>query len=185
MWFGTDDSSVHIYSCFDAIRIKKNKVKVTLSAKVEAIAFFNEKVFVCLANQSVAIFHREPSGVWNTSEPEIREHMNCLRLCPSGQQLWTSGRSLAISVRDADLNPLFDDIRVDDTTTTDDDFITQMVASDDADAVFVASHDSLVVRALSAQSPFAPLFTVSIHATLIRGSCLPKTDHVINYCSHN
>ena len=37
MWFGTDDSSVHIYSCFDAIRIKKNKVKVALQAKVEAI----------------------------------------------------------------------------------------------------------------------------------------------------
>lgn len=37
MWFGTDDASVHVYSCFDAIRIKKNKVKVALQAKVEQI----------------------------------------------------------------------------------------------------------------------------------------------------
>ncbi|CAG2113385.1 unnamed protein product, partial [Medioppia subpectinata] len=92
MWFGTDDSSVHIYSCFDAIRLLsrssqlfliKNKVKVTLSARVEAIAYFNERVFVCLANQSVAIFQREASGAWNT-DPEIRAEMSCSRLCAVG-----------------------------------------------------------------------------------------------------
>ena len=175
MWFGTDDSSVHIYSCFDAIRIKKNKVKVTLSAKVEAITYFAEKVFVSLANQSVAVFQREPStGAWNTV-PVIRENVDCFRFCcvNSGQQLWTCGHcSLAITVRDADLKPLFDDIHIDGDDNSDDDFITQMASVDDSCRVFVATHNSLSIHCFSSVEPFIHLSNISIESTLNRGLLL-------------
>lgn len=37
MWLGTEDGFVHVYSCSDTIRIKKNKFKFQLGSSVQCI----------------------------------------------------------------------------------------------------------------------------------------------------
>ncbi|GAB6028699.1 hypothetical protein CHUAL_004523 [Chamberlinius hualienensis] len=69
MWLGTEDGCIHVYNCNDNIRIKKNKIKLQHPAVIHCIIHMDNKVFVSLANGDVAVYHRDPAGGWNTSEP--------------------------------------------------------------------------------------------------------------------
>ncbi len=110
-------------------RIGKNKAKVTLSDKVNAIQYFGGKVFVGLANQTVAVFTKgklrvifknkfclhlhfkiiDATGYWQTT-PTIIEGINCYRFCPVNvgrlnESLWTTSRNV-ITIRNDELTPL-------------------------------------------------------------------------------
>ena len=132
-----------------------------------AFRYFRERVFVSLANQSVAIFDRtSTSGAWNTV-PEVRENANCLRLCSVRERfLWTCGHSsAAICVRDSELRPLFDEICVDDAN----DSVSHMTSVDDSCRVFVVTQSSLSVHVFSSEEPFTHLSTISLQNALQRG----------------
>ncbi|XP_054163631.1 rho guanine nucleotide exchange factor 17-like [Oppia nitens] len=163
MWFGTDDASVHIYSTSDAIRIKKNKVKVALNSKVLSIAFFGEKVIVSLDNHSIAIFSRDLNGCWIT-EPEIRLGMHCEHLLVVDLRLWTSGHSRQLVVRDVDLNSVAE-LLVD---VSDDDFVSAMTTSAELRRVFVSTHESLQVHVFDACEPFSRVQVVNVQWALQR-----------------
>jgi len=106
------------------IRIGKNKAKVSLNAKVESIQYYKDRVFVGLANQTVAVFTRgkrltvgvtiaanpftiDATGAWQTT-PTIVEGVHCYRFCVvmSGtngpEQLWTTSLNV-IQIRNEEL----------------------------------------------------------------------------------
>nr|XP_050850263.1 uncharacterized protein LOC127063944 isoform X4 [Vespula vulgaris] len=70
MWLGTEDGCIHVYNCSDNIRIKKNRVKIQHGSSVYCIIYFDNKVFVSLADGDIAIYTRDHRG-WNTSDPTI------------------------------------------------------------------------------------------------------------------
>ncbi|KAI1290825.1 Rho guanine nucleotide exchange factor 17 [Halotydeus destructor] len=72
MWLGTEDGCIHVYNCNDNIRIKKNKIKVTLSSAVNCIIYLDSKVFAGLTNGQLVIFNRdEESATWLTNDPKV------------------------------------------------------------------------------------------------------------------
>ncbi|RVE47027.1 hypothetical protein evm_008309 [Chilo suppressalis] len=64
MWLGTEDGAIHVYSCLDSIRLKKNKLKMQHSAPVHAIVYVEGKVFVALGNGDVVVYCRDIDGAW-------------------------------------------------------------------------------------------------------------------------
>ncbi|KAL0275885.1 UNVERIFIED_CONTAM: hypothetical protein PYX00_003609 [Menopon gallinae] len=69
MWLGTEDGNIHVYNCSDNIRIKKNKVKIQHGCAVHCIIHLDNRVFVALANGDIAVYVRDQSGGWNTTDP--------------------------------------------------------------------------------------------------------------------
>ncbi|XP_043279981.1 uncharacterized protein [Venturia canescens] len=69
VWLGTEDGCIHIYNCNDNIRIKKNRIKIQHGSSVHSIMYFDNKVFVALANGDIVVYTCEYSCGWNTQNP--------------------------------------------------------------------------------------------------------------------
>ncbi|XP_022238616.1 rho guanine nucleotide exchange factor 17-like [Limulus polyphemus] len=70
VWLGTEDGCIHIYNCKDNIRIKKNKIKIQHTAATQCIIYFDNRVFLSLANGELYVYRRSAKGGWNISEPQ-------------------------------------------------------------------------------------------------------------------
>ncbi|XP_055384459.1 uncharacterized protein LOC129614093 isoform X1 [Condylostylus longicornis] len=68
MWLGTEDGCIHVYNSTDNIRIKKNKIKIEHLSSVYSILYYDNRVFVSLANGDICVYLRDNVG-WNTSHP--------------------------------------------------------------------------------------------------------------------
>ncbi|XP_063914840.1 rho guanine nucleotide exchange factor 17-like isoform X2 [Zophobas morio] len=69
IWLGTEDGCIHVYNASDNIRIKKNKIRLQLGSSVLCIIYFDNRVFVSLANGDLVIYDRDASGGWNVNSP--------------------------------------------------------------------------------------------------------------------
>lgn len=129
--------------------------------------FFRERVFVALANQSVAIFARDASsGAWSVV-PDVREGADCqLLVAIDDRFLWTCARaSSVVRVRDHELRPLFGEIHV----TEEPENVAHMAAV--AGRVFVVTSHALTVHVFSWDEPeFARVATVPLQHALHRGA---------------
>ncbi|KAK3925866.1 Rho guanine nucleotide exchange factor 17, partial [Frankliniella fusca] len=94
MWLGTEDGCIHVYSCNDNIRIKRNKVKIQHGAAVQCVMYFDNRVFVSLANGDITVYSRDPVGGWNTTEPYTvtvgSAACPVTRMVPVSGRLWCS-----------------------------------------------------------------------------------------------
>ncbi|XP_034253940.1 rho guanine nucleotide exchange factor 17 [Thrips palmi] len=94
MWLGTEDGCIHVYSCNDNIRIKRNKVKIQHGAAVHCIMYFDNRVFVSLANGDITVYSRDQAGGWNTSDPYTvavgSAACPVTRMVPIAGRLWCS-----------------------------------------------------------------------------------------------
>ncbi|XP_067134437.1 rho guanine nucleotide exchange factor 17 isoform X1 [Centruroides vittatus] len=70
MWLGTEDGCILVYSCNENIRIKKNKTKIQHSSPIFCLVYFDNQIFVSLANGELAIYTRKDSGIWNFDQTQ-------------------------------------------------------------------------------------------------------------------
>ncbi|XP_076358964.1 uncharacterized protein LOC143251577 [Tachypleus tridentatus] len=82
VWLGTEDGCIHIYNCKDNIRIKKNKIKIQHTAATQCIIYFDNRVFLSLANGELYVYRRSTKGGWNISEPQ-RVQIGSVSACVS------------------------------------------------------------------------------------------------------
>ncbi|XP_076348285.1 rho guanine nucleotide exchange factor 17-like [Tachypleus tridentatus] len=68
IWLGTEDGCALIYDCKDDAGTSQNRITVQHSAAVRCITYFDDKVFVSLANAGLYVYRRNEEGNWNTTE---------------------------------------------------------------------------------------------------------------------
>lgn len=91
MWLGTEDGCIHVFNSTDGIRLKKNNIKIQLSATVNSIVYYKEKVYSGLSNGQIYIFKRDNElGTWNTCDPFVLDLSNSsvLQLLPVSGKIW-------------------------------------------------------------------------------------------------
>ncbi|XP_014901490.1 rho guanine nucleotide exchange factor 17 [Poecilia latipinna] len=83
VWLGTEDGCIHVYQSSDNIRNRKNSMKMQHSASILCILYFDNKVFVSLANGEVIVYQREAGELTTKkcADAIIRQHKAaCLRI---------------------------------------------------------------------------------------------------------
>lgn len=106
MWLGTINGELLIYSGLNSVRIGK-KSKIELNSAIETIEYYRQKVYVCLANQTVAIFGINNQGYWQIKPERFVNDCHCHRICivAEFETLWTTSLNM-IFIRDVQLNRL-------------------------------------------------------------------------------
>ncbi|KAK2584580.1 hypothetical protein KPH14_006945 [Odynerus spinipes] len=151
MWLGTEDGCIHVYNCNDNIRIKKNKVKIQHGSSVHCIIYLDNKVFVSLANGDIAMYTRDHTGGWNTSDPTIvsvgTAASPVTKMLPVSGKLWC-GCHNSVKV----LNTRTLDIEHSFVVSSDTSRAVTCMANSGGFGVWISLHNSAVLRLFHAGS---------------------------------
>ncbi|KAF7404045.1 hypothetical protein HZH68_006839 [Vespula germanica] len=151
MWLGTEDGCIYVYNCNDNIRIKKNKLKIQHDSSVYCIIYFDNKVFVSLANGDIAMYTRDHTGRWNTPDPTIvtvgTAATPITKMLPVFGKLWCSCHN-SVKV----LNTRTLDIQHSFVVSNDTNRVVTCMANSGGFDVWISLHNSAVLRLFHAGS---------------------------------
>ncbi|KAK7160583.1 hypothetical protein R3I93_008284 [Phoxinus phoxinus] len=107
VWLGTEDGCIHVYQSSDNIRNRKNSMKMQHAASILCILYFDNKVFVSLANGEVIVYQREAGSFW---DPQSSQTL-CLgspsgpvtKMVPVAGKLWCGCQNRVLIVNTGSL----------------------------------------------------------------------------------
>ncbi|XP_033970906.1 rho guanine nucleotide exchange factor 17-like [Trematomus bernacchii] len=97
VWLGTEDGCIHVYQSSDNIRNRKNSMKMQHSASILCILYFDNKVFVSLANGEVIVYQREAGSFWDPQSSQTlvlgTPTSPVTKMVPVGGKLWCGSQN--------------------------------------------------------------------------------------------
>ncbi|XP_010769066.1 rho guanine nucleotide exchange factor 17 [Notothenia coriiceps] len=97
VWLGTEDGCIHVYQSSDNIRNRKNSMKMQHSASILCILYFDNKVFVSLANGEVIVYQREAGSFWDSQSSQTlvlgTPTSPVTKMVPVGGRLWCGSQN--------------------------------------------------------------------------------------------
>ncbi|XP_044059513.1 rho guanine nucleotide exchange factor 17-like [Siniperca chuatsi] len=102
VWLGTEDGCIHVYQSSDNIRNRKNSMKMQHSASILCILYFDNKVFVSLANGEVIVYQREAGSFWDPQSSQMlalgTPSSPVTKMVPVGGKLWCGSQNRVLII---------------------------------------------------------------------------------------
>uniref|UniRef100_A0A8D3B9V6 Rho guanine nucleotide exchange factor (GEF) 17 n=1 Tax=Scophthalmus maximus TaxID=52904 RepID=A0A8D3B9V6_SCOMX len=102
VWLGTEDGCIHVYQSSDNIRNRKNSMKMQHSASILCILYFDNKVFVSLANGEVIVYQREAGNFWDPQSSQTlvlgTPSSPVTKMVPVGGRLWCGSQNRVLII---------------------------------------------------------------------------------------
>uniref|UniRef100_A0A3B5LYL0 ARHGH n=1 Tax=Xiphophorus couchianus TaxID=32473 RepID=A0A3B5LYL0_9TELE len=102
VWLGTEDGCIHVYQSSDNIRNRKNSMKMQHSASILCILYFDNKVFVSLANGEVIVYQREAGSFWDPQSSQMlvlgTPSSPVTKMVPVGRKLWCGSQNRVLII---------------------------------------------------------------------------------------
>ncbi|KAK2912595.1 rho guanine nucleotide exchange factor 17-like [Channa argus] len=102
VWLGTEDGCIHVYQSSDNIRNRKNSMKMQHSASILCILYFDNKVFVSLANGDVIVYQREAGSFWDPQSSQTlvlgTPSSPVTKMVPVGGKLWCGSQNRVLII---------------------------------------------------------------------------------------
>ncbi|AWO99116.1 putative rho guanine nucleotide exchange factor 17 [Scophthalmus maximus] len=102
VWLGTEDGCIHVYQSSDNIRNRKNSMKMQHSASILCILYFDNKVFVSLANGEVIVYQREAGSFWDPQSSQTlvlgTPSSPVTKMVPVGGRLWCGSQNRVLII---------------------------------------------------------------------------------------
>ncbi|KAM9800877.1 rho guanine nucleotide exchange factor 17 [Neosynchiropus ocellatus] len=107
VWLGTEDGCIHVYQSSDNIRNRKNSMKMQHAASILCILYWDNKVFVSLANGEVIVYQREAGSFWDaqTSQTLVlgTPSSPVTKMVPVGGKLWCGVQNKVLIINSTSL----------------------------------------------------------------------------------
>ncbi|KAM8854401.1 rho guanine nucleotide exchange factor 17 [Synchiropus picturatus] len=107
VWLGTEDGCIHVYQSSDNIRNRKNSMKMQHAASILCILYWDNKVFVSLANGEVIVYQREAGSFWDaqTSQTLVlgTPSSPVTKMVPVGGKLWCGVQNRVLIINSTSL----------------------------------------------------------------------------------
>ncbi|RVE64650.1 hypothetical protein OJAV_G00128050 [Oryzias javanicus] len=107
VWLGTEDGCIHVYQSSDNIRNRKNSMKMQHAASILCILFFDNKVFVSLANGEVIVYQREAGSFWDPQSSQTlvlgTPSSPVTKMVPVGGKLWCGSQNKVLIINPSTL----------------------------------------------------------------------------------
>ncbi|KAF6720851.1 Rho guanine nucleotide exchange factor 17 [Oryzias melastigma] len=107
VWLGTEDGCIHVYQSSDNIRNRKNSMKMQHAASILCILFFDNKVFVSLANGEVIVYQREAGSFWDPQSSQTlvlgTPSSPVTKMVPVGGKLWCGSQNRVLIINPSTL----------------------------------------------------------------------------------
>ncbi|XP_020564037.1 rho guanine nucleotide exchange factor 17 isoform X2 [Oryzias latipes] len=102
VWLGTEDGCIHVYQSSDNIRNRKNSMKMQHAASILCILFFDNKVFVSLANGEVIVYQRDAGSFWDPQSSQTlvlgTPRSPVTKMVPVGGKLWCGSQNKVLII---------------------------------------------------------------------------------------